>query len=102
MPRIGAPKKMPVHGKFESDAGFIVADTPISHVTNGVHAPTWIAPLLRELLDRYLGEGWEQRQADPRTWEAVDRIPDEELWDVHCRLKRRSRNSGMVNTLLRR
>jgi starch phosphorylase len=66
-----------------------VEDVPITHVTNGVHAATWTAPIMRELLDRYLGDGWEQRQADPKTWEAVDRIPDGELWDAHCRLKRR-------------
>jgi starch phosphorylase len=64
-------------------------ETPIGHVTNGVHAATWIAPLLRQLLDRYLGDGWERRQADPAAWEAVDAIPDAELWDVHCRLKQR-------------
>jgi starch phosphorylase len=64
-------------------------ETPIGHVTNGVHAGTWVAPLMRELLDRYLGEDWEQRQTDPRAWDAVDRIPDAELWEVHCRLKRR-------------
>jgi glycogen phosphorylase len=66
-----------------------VEETPITHVTNGVHSPTWVAPLLRELLDRYLGKDWEQRSSDPGTWAAVDDIPDGELWAVHCRLKRR-------------
>jgi glycogen phosphorylase len=66
-----------------------VEETPIGHITNGVHAPTWIAPPLRRLLDRYLGEDWVRRQADPATWEAVDQIPDEELWEVHRRLKRK-------------
>ncbi len=65
------------------------ADVPIGSVTNGIHAPTWVAPLLRDLLDRYLGADWEQRQCDPAIWAAVDDIPDEELWDAHCRLKRR-------------
>jgi glycogen phosphorylase len=69
--------------------GRTAQDAPISHVTNGVHAATWIAPLLRDLLARYLGDDWEQRQADPARWAAVDRIPDDELWGVHCRLKRR-------------
>ena len=66
-----------------------VEETPIGHVTNGVHAATWIAPLLRELFDRYLGPDWERHQADPRLWKLVDEIPDDELWEVHCRLKQR-------------
>jgi glucan phosphorylase len=27
-----------------------LSEIPITHVTNGVHAPTWMAPLLRSLL----------------------------------------------------
>ncbi len=56
------------------------ADVPIGHVTNGVHGPTWIAPSMRALLDQYLGSDWTARAADPATWDAVDKIPDEELW----------------------
>jgi starch phosphorylase len=59
------------------------ADTvPISHVTNGVHLPTWMGNPMRGLLDRHLGEGWVERAADPSTWEAVEGIPDAELWEV--------------------
>jgi glycogen phosphorylase len=57
-----------------------VEDVPISHVTNGVHIPTWIGVPMRELLDRHLGEGWADRATDPATWEAVDTLPAEELW----------------------
>lgn len=59
-------------------------DVPIGHVTNGVHIGTWMAPPMRSLLDRHLGPGWEERAADPRTWAAVDAIPDDELWSVRC------------------
>jgi starch phosphorylase len=57
-------------------------DVPITHVTNGAHLPTWIAPEIRRLLDRYLRPDWylQERVMDPATWEAVDSIPDEELW----------------------
>ena len=59
------------------------ADTvPISHVTNGVHLPTWMGGPMRRLLDRHLGEGWVERAAEPGTWAAVERIPDAELWEV--------------------
>ena len=57
-----------------------VDDVPITHVTNGVHLPSWLGPHMSRLFDRYLPEGWRQQAHDPATWEAVDDIPDEELW----------------------
>jgi starch phosphorylase len=60
---------------------------PIFHVTNGVHAPTWLAPAMRELLERHLGPGFGAESTDPSRWAAVDSIPDEELWAVRCRLR---------------
>jgi starch phosphorylase len=62
-----------------------VEEVPIGHVTNGVHVPTWLGGPMRELLDRYLGGGWLDHQADPATWAGVDDIPDEELWAVRGR-----------------
>ena len=60
---------------------------PIGHITNGVHLPTWMAPPLRALLERHLGAGWESRAAEPSTWAAIERIPDEELWAVRQTLR---------------
>ena len=59
-----------------------VENIPIGYVTNGVHVPTWIGAPMRELLGRYLGEGWLERAADPVTWASVDEIPDDQLWAV--------------------
>ncbi len=56
--------------------------TPITHVTNGVHAPTWVGGPLRALFDTYLGADWEHRAADPATWQGIDDIPDEALWEA--------------------
>jgi starch phosphorylase len=56
------------------------AEVPITHVTNGVHLPTFLAGPMRELLDRHLGEGWLARASAPATWEPVDDIPNAELW----------------------
>lgn len=65
-------------------------DIPITHVTNGVHAPTWISPLLRYLFEKYIGADWEKKLRDQETWsEAVARISDEELWIAHSLLKER-------------
>jgi starch phosphorylase len=64
-------------------------DVPIGHVTNGVHLPTWMADPMRQLLDRYLGSGWERRSSDPATWERLADVPDAELWRVRCDLRGR-------------
>ena len=62
-------------------------DVPITHVTNGVHGPSWIAPELQALLDRSLPPSW--RVGDVRAWAAVEAIPDAELWAVRNALRAR-------------
>ncbi len=64
-----------------------VEDVPITSVTNGVHVPTWIEPKMQLLLDKYLGADWLDRHDDPQTWDAVENIPDAELWRTHYWLK---------------
>jgi starch phosphorylase len=65
-----------------------VEDVPISHITNGVHLASWMAPEMQELLDEHLPQSWRQRMDDPEIWRAVDSIPDERLWLVRCKLRR--------------
>jgi starch phosphorylase len=62
-------------------------EVPIGHVTNGVHVGSWLCPPMRELLDRYLPEGWLGRPEDPAVWAAVKDIPDEELWATRSALR---------------
>jgi glycogen phosphorylase len=65
-------------------------EIPITYVTNGVHAPTWVAPLLQSVFEKYIGPDWQQQTHYPTRWaEGVDRIPDEELWFAHSLLKQR-------------
>jgi starch phosphorylase len=61
---------------------------PITHVTNGVHAPTWIAPVFQDLFTRLIGSDWHATLRDPIAWRtAIDRIPDRDVWETHCLLK---------------
>ncbi|NJO76637.1 MAG: alpha-glucan family phosphorylase [Leptolyngbyaceae cyanobacterium RM1_406_9] len=62
---------------------------PIGHITNGVHARTWTAPLMADLYAKYLGEDWSSHVVDPQMWAKVDQIPNEELWHRHQILKDR-------------
>ena len=57
---------------------------PITHVTNGVHLPTWLHGPMRELLDRYLDPGWLARADQAQTWAPVADIPAAELWAARC------------------
>ncbi|NEQ49854.1 MAG: alpha-glucan family phosphorylase [Leptolyngbya sp. SIO3F4] len=61
----------------------------IGYVTNGIHARSWIAPLLEDLYQDYLGKHWAERISDPETWSKIEHIPDERLWQRHQILKAR-------------
>jgi len=57
-----------------------VDDRPVGAITNGVHAPTWIADELSRLFDRHMGAQWRERYDEPDFWTRLADIPDEELW----------------------
>lgn len=61
-----------------------VEAVPITHVTNGVHLASWIGPSMRRVLDGHLGEEWWREASDARTWEALESVPDTELWSARC------------------
>ena len=60
-----------------------VEDTPITHVTNGVHISSFIAPDIVMLFERYLGPEWHYCSRKSENIERVDEIYDEELWRAH-------------------
>ena len=64
-------------------------DLPITHVTNGVHIPSWISRGMAENLDRYLGPRWIEDPDNEKVWERVNQIPDTELWRTHERGRER-------------
>jgi len=85
--------------------GASAEEVPITHVTNGVHLPTFLSSPMRALLDRHLGDGWTDRASDPATWAPVDDIPDEELWaarnDARAQLVEYVRVKSVQDRLLR-
>ncbi|MDX2106460.1 MAG: alpha-glucan family phosphorylase [Candidatus Melainabacteria bacterium] len=64
-------------------------EVPISHVTNGIHAASWISEEMSELYNRYLGPGWTDEISSSDIWSRIAQIPDEELWRVHERRRQR-------------
>jgi glycogen phosphorylase len=63
-------------------------EVPITSITNGVHVPSWIAPILRSIFETHIGKDWAERINDTKRWTAgVEKIADEELWLAHSILK---------------
>ncbi len=61
---------------------------PITHVTNGVHPPTWIAPAFQALFETTIGPEWKELTHNENAWgKAVDVISDEDIWNTHRKLK---------------
>lgn len=67
--------------------GLSVDEVPISYITNGVHAETWLAPELKAVFDQYIGVDWVQYMDDQELWAAIDAIPDDVLWETRKKLK---------------
>src|SRR4051812_9060231 len=65
-----------------------VEDVPITHVTNGVHVPSWVGAPMRRLLERHLGSDWLTRSDEPASWEGLDQVPDGDLWAVRNEQRR--------------
>ncbi len=77
--------------------GRLEEETPIGHITNGVHIPSWISIENSVLFERYLSPTWYLNTwRKPEIIERVDDIYDEELWRAHemsrVRLIRACRN----------
>ena len=69
--------------------GFDQADVPITSVTNGVHAPTWVAPEVVELAsDQALRAPAADPTDDPAFWERAAADPAR-IWALRRRLRAR-------------
>ena len=66
-----------------------IEEVPITSVTNGVHSPTWINGDLAVIYEQYLQPDWRERLEDSKMWELVYEIPNQELWEMHRKRKRR-------------
>ena len=64
--------------------GFDDAEVPITSITNGVHAPTWMDRKVVDLGRKYLGIDGVR---DVIGFSEVDRIPRDELWAVKRELR---------------
>ncbi|MFJ8185048.1 alpha-glucan family phosphorylase [Streptomyces sp. NPDC096105] len=70
--------------------GFDPEEVPITSVTNGVHAPTWVAPEVYRLGARQIGTRRAEEAlsiGDSDRWDSVADIPDQDIWDLRRSLR---------------
>ncbi|MFC9889803.1 glycosyltransferase family 1 protein [Streptomyces pilosus] len=70
--------------------GFDPEEVPITSVTNGVHAPTWVAPEVFRLGARQIGTQRAEEAlsiGDSDRWDSVADIPDQEIWELRRSLR---------------
>ena len=67
-------------------------ESPITHVTNGVHTCSWLAPNIKRLFNEYLTPYWQDNIQSNQIWDRIYNIPDEKLWAEH-----NSRKEKLVN-----
>ena len=71
--------------------GFDPAEVPIRHVTNGVHAPTWVARAIMDLAhDRDVSD-------EAQSWDSIESVSDDTVWEL-----KRTLRSGLVDEVRRR
>ena len=63
-----------------------VDDVPISHITNGIHLPTWASPASRTFLRVNLGS-WTNDREKQSTWDRIDEVSDADLWEYRRKLR---------------
>ncbi|MGB1048061.1 MAG: alpha-glucan family phosphorylase [Rhodothermales bacterium] len=63
-----------------------VDEVPISHITNGIHLPTWASPASRTFLRVNLGS-WTNDREKQSTWDRIDEVSDANLWEYRRKLR---------------
>lgn len=65
-----------------------ISGRSITHVTNGIHTWSWLAPGMHALFGRYSGgRAWQTMVQDNSAWSFAEEIPAEELWRAHVATK---------------
>ena len=67
--------------------GYYPEENHVGYVTNGVHFPTWSATEWRKLYAKYFDEKFMGDQSNQKIWEAIYKVPDEEIWETRMALK---------------
>ncbi|MDR1343962.1 MAG: alpha-glucan family phosphorylase [Tannerellaceae bacterium] len=69
--------------------GYFPEELHVTHVTNGVHMPTWAAWEWKRFFAEHFESNFMSNQSDKTYWEAIQNVPDEEIWNIRKTLKKK-------------
>lgn len=67
--------------------GYDWQESHVGYVTNGVHMPTWAASEWKEFYAEKLGKQVFEDQSNPKAWEGIFKVKDEEIWEMRMKMK---------------
>lgn len=67
--------------------GYFPEEIFISHVTNGVHFPTWVANSWLKLYVETFGEEFLHNQSNEQYWLKIHNVSDDKIWHTHVQQK---------------
>lgn len=67
--------------------GYGWEESHVGYVTNGVHMPTWAASEWKEFYTQKLGQKVFEDQSNPKAWEGIFNVADEEIWNLRMTMK---------------
>lgn len=82
-----------LHGKVSQEMfsdiwkGYFPEESHVGYVTNGVHFPTWSATEWKQLYAKHFDDNFMTDQSNPKIWEAIYNVPDEEIWKTRMVMK---------------
>ena len=69
--------------------GYLPEELHVSHVTNGVHYPTWTAPEWKKIHAKVFGPEFATHHYDKDCFQGFRKVSAEEIWETRTKLKTR-------------
>ncbi|MDR1555931.1 MAG: alpha-glucan family phosphorylase [Tannerellaceae bacterium] len=67
--------------------GYFPEELHVTYVTNGVHMPSWAATEWKHFFATHFSPDFMNNQSNKTYWEVIQRMPDEEIWNIRKTLK---------------
>ncbi len=84
-----------LHGKVSQKMfapvwkGYFPEELHVGFVTNGVHMPTWASSEFKRFYEANFDKNFYKDQSNPEIWDAIQNVPDKEIWEIRQALKKR-------------
>ncbi|NCC10522.1 MAG: glycosyltransferase family 1 protein [Bacteroidia bacterium] len=82
-----------LHGKVSQEMfstiwkGYFPEESHVGYVTNGIHLPSWCATEWKQLYRKHFDSNFMHDQSNPKIWEAIYNVSDEEIWKTRTVMK---------------